>query len=143
MKKTITLFGLCSVGIILSACQTTPQQYNGHIGYQVEQQTPNTATLTYTLATKANQNLDEQKLQRACQSVLGENKTYSIQILSVQERVNEMNHAIDQYARPIGQTRASFGLSNTPDLYNSENYATRQALEAKPSTLRTLRYTCS
>ncbi|EXV40830.1 hypothetical protein ABTE62_18850, partial [Acinetobacter baumannii] len=38
---------------------------------------------------------------------------------------------------------ASFGLSNTPSLNNGEDYATRQALEARPSTLKVVRYTCS
>ena len=31
----------------------------------------------------------------------------------------------------------------SPDLYNSEDYATRQALNTRPSTLRIVRYTCS
>ena len=43
----------------------------------------------------------------------------------------------------IGQTRATFGLSNTPDLHQGENFATRESLEARPSTLHVVRYTCS
>ena len=34
-------------------------------------------------------------------------------------------------------------LSNSPDFNNSEGYATRQALETRPSTLKVVRYTCS
>ncbi|MBH8464257.1 hypothetical protein I8Q97_28690, partial [Klebsiella pneumoniae] len=49
----------------------------------------------------------------------------------------------EHYGIQLGETRASFGLSNTPSLNNGEDYATRQALEARPSTLKVVRYTCS
>ena len=48
-----------------------------------------------------------------------------------------------EFGRQIGQSRTSVGLSNTQGLYSDQDYATRQALEARPSTLRVVRYTCS
>lgn len=62
-------------------------------------------------------------------------------MLSVNEIVNPTQE--EQYGVKIGNSRATFGLSNSPDLNNSEGYATRQALEARPSTLKVVRYTCS
>lgn len=50
----------------LTACQTTPRQYNGVTGYQIENQSSNSATLAYTLSGRADRDLDEDKLQRAC-----------------------------------------------------------------------------
>ena len=76
-------------------------------------------------------------------TVLGTNKTFKLQILSVNEVANPAAMASDRYGRQIGNSRTSIGLSNTPDLHNSEDYATRQALEARPSTLRIVRYSCS
>lgn len=49
----------------------------------------------------------------------------------------------DQFGHQIGNTRAQFAFSNTQDLHSQQNYATLQALEARPSTLQVIRYTCS
>jgi len=100
-----------------------------------------TATLAYTLASRTNQQLDERKLQRACQNVLGAQKVYKLSVLSINEISNPAQQ--EHYGVQLGETRASFGLSNTPSLNNGEDYATRQALEARPSTLKVVRYTCS
>ena len=143
MKKTVQFLGLSFIAFGLAACQSTPQQYNGQVGYRVESQTTNSATLAYSLAGRQNQDLDEKKLQRACQKVLGSNKTYTLQILSINEIANPAAAPSDSYGRQIGNSRTTIGLSNTPDLHSSEDYATRQALEARPSTLRIVRYTCS
>ena len=143
MKKTFQFLGLGFIALGLAACQSTPQQYNGQVGYRVESQTADSATLAYTLAGRQNQDLDAKKLQRACQKVLGTNKTFKLQILSVNEVANPAAITTDSYGRQIGNSRTSIGLSNTPDLHNGEDYATRQTLEARPSTLRIVRYSCS
>ena len=142
MNNTYKLLGLGFMALGLAACQSTPLQYNGNVGYQIESQSPNSATLAYTLAGRQNQQVDERKLQRACQKVLGLNKQYKIDILSISEIANPAIQT-PQYGRQLGQSRTSVSLSNTPDLYNSEDMATRQALEARPSTLSVVRYTCS
>lgn len=142
MKKIkITSLGL--VVLALAACQTTPRQYNGVTGYQIENQSSNTATLAYTLSGRADRDLDSDKLQRACQKVLGANKTYKISVLSVNEIINPQTTDKDQTGVQLGHSRTSFGLSNTPSLNNGEDYTTRQALETRPSTLHVVRYTCS
>ena len=141
MKK-ITFTGLSLVFLALSAWQTTPRQYNGVTGYQIENQTADSATLAYTLSGRANTDLDVNKLQRACKKVLGENKTYKISVLSTNEIINPQI-ADTQSGVQLGHSRTSFGLSNTQSTNSSENYATRQALDTRPSTLHVVRYTCS
>ncbi|MFN0296998.1 hypothetical protein ACKVE0_05580 [Acinetobacter albensis] len=140
--KNYILFLFVGSALGLSACQSTPRPYNGNVGYQIENQSSNSATLAYTLAGRQNQNMDETKLQRACQKVLGMNKQYTINLLTTNEIANPALQT-EKFGRQIGQSRTSIGLSNTPDLHNSEDYATRQALDARPSTLRVVRYTCS
>jgi len=142
MNNTYKLLGLGFMALGLAACQSTPLQYNGNVGYQIESQSPNSATLAYTLASRQNQQVDERKLQRACQKVLDLNKQYKIDILSISDIANPAIQT-PQYGRQLGHSRTSVSLSNTPDLYNSEDMATRQALEARPSTLSVVRYTCS
>jgi hypothetical protein len=140
MKKT-NLFLIISSAVLITACQSTPHQFNGVTGYQIENKTTTSATIAYTLATRNNQDLDEKKLQHACNQVLGIGKTYKISILSVNEIINTAQQ--EQYGVKLGNSRATFGLSNSPDFNNSEGYATRQALETRPSTLKVVRYTCS
>ena len=140
MKKT-NLFLIISSAVLITACQSTPHQFNGVTGYQIENKTTTSATIAYTLAARNNQDLDEKKLQHACNQVLGIGKTYKISILSVNEIINTAQQ--EQYGVKLGNSRATFGLSNSPDFNNSEGYATRQALETLPSTLKVVRYTCS
>ena len=142
MKKT-TLTSLGFIVLALSACQTTPRQYNGMTGYQIENQSAHEATLAYTLSGRADRDLDVDKLQRACQKVLGLNKTYKISVLSSSEIMNPQAAEKNQTGVQLGHSRTSFGLSNTPSLTNGEDYATRQSLETRPSTLHVVRYTCS
>jgi len=139
----ITMASLGLVVLALSACQTTPRQYNGVTGYQIENQSNNSATLAYTLSGRADRDLDNDKLQRACKKVLGENKTYKISVLSVNEIINPQIASTEQNGVQLGHSRTSFGLSNTQSVNSSENYATRQALDTRPSTLHVVRYTCS
>ena len=140
MKKT-NLFLIISSAVLITACQSTPHQFNGVTGYQIENKTTTSATIAYTLAARNNQDLDEKKLQHACNQVLGIGKTYKISILSVNEIINTVEQ--EQYGVKLGNSRATFGLSISPDFNNSEGYATRQALETRPSTLKVVRYTCS
>ena len=140
MKKT-NLFLIISSAVLITACQSTPHQFNGVTGYQIENKTTTSATIAYTLAARNNQDLDEKKLQHACNQVLGIGKTYKISILSVNEIMNPTKQ--EQYGVQLGNSRATFGLSNSPDLNNTEGYATRQALETRPTTLKVVRYTCS
>ena len=140
MKKTNLLI-IVSGTLLVAACQSTPHQYNGVTGYKIENKTATSATLAYTLAARGNSEVDEKKLQHACKQVLGMEKTYKISILSVNEIMNPTKQ--EQYGVQLGNSRATFGLSNSPDLNNSEGYATRQALETRPTTLQVVRYTCS
>ena len=140
MKKTNLLI-IVSGTLLVAACQSTPHQYNGVTGYKIENKTTTSATLAYTLAARGNSEVDEKKLQHACKQVLGMEKTYKISILSVNEIMNPTKQ--EQYGVQLGNSRATFGLSNSPDLNNSESYATRQALETRPTTLKVVRYTCS
>ena len=140
MKKTNLLI-IVSGTLLVAACQSTPHQYNGVTGYEIENKTPTSATLAYTLAARGNSEVDEKKLQHACKQVLGMEKTYKISILSVNEIMNPTKQ--EQYGVHLGNSRATFGLSTSPDLNNSEGYATRQALETRPTTLKVVRYTCS
>ena len=140
MKKTNLLI-IVSGTLLVAACQSTPHQYNGVTGYKIENKTKTSATQTYTLAARGNSDVDEKKLQHACKQVLGMEKTYKISILSVNEIMNPTKQ--EQYGVQLGNSRATFGLSNSPDLNNTEGYATRQALETRPTTLKVVRYTCS
>ena len=140
MKKPNLLI-IVSGQLLVAACQSTPHQYNGVTGYEIENKTPTSATLAYTLAARGNSEVDEKKLQHACKQVLGMEKTYKISILNVNEIMNPTKQ--EQYGVQLGNSRATFGLSNSPDLNNTEGYATRQALETRPTTLKVVRYTCS
>ena len=140
MKKTNLLI-IVSGTLLVAACQSTPHQYNGVTGYEIESKTTTSATLAYTLAARGNSEVDEKKLQHACKQVLGMEKTYKISILNVNEIMNPTKQ--EQYGVQLGNSRATFGLSNSPDLNNTEGYATRQALETRPTTLKVVRYTCS
>lgn len=143
MKKNAALLGFSLMTLALTACQTTPLQYNGMTGYQIENQSTNSTTLAYTLAGRKDQQLDQNKLMRACQKVLGTNQNYQLNILSVNEIINPSLGQHDQKNIRLGNTRASFGFSNTQTNTSSDDYATRQALETKPTTLSVVRYTCS
>ena len=140
MKK-INLLIIVSATLLVAACQSTPHQYNGVTGYKIENKTTTSATLAYTLAARGNRDVDEKKLQYACKQVLGMEKTYKISILSSNEIMNPTKQ--EQYGVQLGNSRATFGLSTSPDLNNTEGYATRQALETRPTTLQVVRYTCS
>lgn len=143
MKIMYQLVGLSCMTMLLAACQSTPRQFNGMTGYQIENKTSSSATLAYTLAGRANDRLDEQKLQRACQKVLGTKSSYKISVLSVNEISNPAMTGQGNSGIALGNTRTSIGLSNTQSMYSTEDLATRQALESRPSTLSVVRYTCS
>ena len=141
MKKIATLMGIGLSTILLTACQSTPQVYNGYAGYQIEDQSDHQATLSYTLAMRTQQGPDQAKLQRACQQVLGNKKNYNLDILSINEIATPQESI--QRGQQIGSTRTSFALSQSPQLHSTENYATRDALNTRPATLSVVRYICS
>ena len=139
--KLLHVFMLTSSTLLIAACQSNPSPYNGVKGYQIEKQTSHSATLSYTLAARSQQQIDQKKLQQACKKVLGTEKNYKTKILSVSEIMNPTKQA--EYGLQLGNSRATFGLSNAPSLNNSEGYATHQALDTQPRTLKVVRYTCS
>ncbi|WP_343578960.1 hypothetical protein, partial [Acinetobacter sp.] len=110
MKKT-NLFFLVSGTLLIAACQSSPHQYNGVTGYQIENKTTTSATIAYTLAAHSNRDIDEKKLQHACKQVLGAEKNYKISVLSVNEIMNPTQQ--EQYGVKLGNSRATFGLSNS------------------------------
>ncbi|MBF7687032.1 hypothetical protein [Acinetobacter rathckeae] len=141
MKKLYATLATSSVVLLLSACQTSPQAYNGHTGYQVEQRTSQDAIINYTLAAKANANSNTAKLQNACKKVLGSQQDYKIEILSNSEIINPANTP-SSYGIGIGQSKTSFELAqinNTTD----QSTAARTALNTHPQTLNVIRYRCT
>lgn len=141
MQAQILIISMLSV-ITLSACQTTAQQFNGKSGYEIVSQSKQTTTLKYTLSANADQAKIQAKLQSACQQVLGSDKTYMINILGSNEVNTQANNPSAQGVN-IGQTRATFGLTNTPSLSGADDYASLQGLETQPRTLNVILYTCS
>lgn len=141
MKKTTALFVIISTVLTISACQTTPQQFNGQSGYQVIEKNEDTATINYVLPTRVDKH--PAKLQAACQKVLGSNKQYKIQILSQIEIPNQPVQTTE-FGKQLGQSRTNIALSDTLGLYSDNNTATtNQALAVKPNALLSIRYTCS
>ena len=141
MNKLAYLFTFISPVLFLG-CQTTAQQFNGKSGYEIVSQSKQTTTLKYTLSANADQAKVQAKLQSACQQVLGSDKTYMINILGSSEVNTQVTNPSAQGVN-IGQTRATFGLSNTPSLSGTDDYASRQGLETQPRTLNVILYTCS
>ncbi len=141
MKQHSFYFTLFTLSM-LTACQTTPKMYNGYSGYQVEQLTNHTATLNYTLAASHRADKEQAKLHAACQAVLGKEKTYTITMLDSQEMItpfHEVRHGIS-----VGPRSTSLSLSNTPkQAHGTDDYATQQALEVRPTVLKKIRYTCN
>ena len=136
MKKVF--FGFSTL-LLLSACQNMPQAYNGTSGYQVESKTSQSAILSYTLAVHANQQINQLKLQNACKKVLGNQKEYSITILSRNEIANPANFRT-QNGVNIGHTQTTFSLVGRQ---GSDNTTTRNTLDTHPETLQVVRYQCS
>lgn len=142
MKMTLKLLGLSAFAIGLTACQNVPQSYNGNSGYQVESKTENSAIISYTLAVHANRVANQNKLQNACKKVLGANQDYKIEILSTNEIANPASIPVSNGVQ-IGKTHTTFGLSNTSSNNNDDDYAMRNAMQTRPSTLTVIRYRCS
>lgn len=139
MQKLSTFLMIGLAATWLSGCQSTAKEFNGQSGFQIIDQTQTTATLSYALS--GNTRNDLAKLQSACQQVLGSQKQYKVNVTNTSEIANVAD--APEFGRQIGQTNTKFGLSNTPDLYNTSSSATNAALEARPSTLRLFRFTCS
>ncbi|MDO4224018.1 MAG: hypothetical protein Q4D05_08355 [Acinetobacter sp.] len=124
--------------MLLTACQSMPQAYNGITGYQVEQKDAQSARLSYTLAAR-NQQVNEQKLQKACKQVLGKQYDYRIQVIEQREILNPQTSQPMKQGVQVGKSSVSVGLM---DLQNTGDYAARQALDVRPSTLTVVRYQC-
>ena len=131
---------MLAMTIIVSGCQTTAHEFNGKSGYQVIEKTATTASMNYILSGQAK--YDHSKLQASCKSVLGADTNYTVNVLNTQEIMNTAVGSVE-YGRPIGNSRTNISLSNTPDLYNSDNPAALDVLNARPAFLRSIRYTCS
>lgn len=139
MKKILLAFALTGCTLTLTACQTTSQPFNGQSGYKIIEQGNGSATLTYALS--GNMRNDDAKLQSACQQVLGSHKTYTVNVTDTSEIINQNNSP--EFGRQIGNSNTKFGLSNTPDLHNSDLSGTTAALDVRPTTLRLIRFTCA
>lgn len=126
--------------ILITACQTTAHVHNGLSGYEIESKSNETAVLSYTLAETNNTRKEQLKLQHACQQVLDRTKKYQIKILSENTMVTPEVKA--QQNIQIGQSKASFGLSNTQSSTSDQTIATNLALDTRPSTLKVVRYLC-
>lgn len=143
MKRNVIILSFSCIAFALTACQSTPSKFNGVTGYEIESMSKENTTLSYTMAGRNNKPVDINKLQKACQKALKENFDYKIQILSITEIANPKNQSSNIQGIRLGQTRTSFGLSNTMNTNSNQNYATNQALENQPSTLQVVRYICS
>jgi hypothetical protein len=139
MKIILCILGLTASTFLLTACQTTSHEFNGQSGYRVIEQSNGSAVMSYALSGSTRN--DAAKLQNACKQVLGTNKTYQVNVTNTGEIINQIESP--EFGRQIGNTNTKFGLSNTPDLYNTDVSGTNAALEARPSTLRLIRFTCS
>lgn len=139
MKKILLAFTFSSFTFALTACQTTSHEFNGQSGYKIIEKGQNYANLSYALS--GNTRHDAAKLQSACKQVLGQHKTYSVKVTNTSEIINSAETT--EYGRQIGNSNTKFGLSNTPDHYNSDLSGTKAALEARPSTLRLINFSCS
>lgn len=126
----------------LTACQSA-QVYNGVSGYQVQSKNAQSAVLSYTLSAR-NAQVNQAKLQGACQQVLGKHKQYQIDILSQQEIVNPQTSREVEHGVSFKEgSNIYFGFSNSPSLHDSQGYATRQALDVQPKMLSVISYRCS
>ncbi len=140
MKKIAFLLGTGLSSLALTACQSTPQPYNGQSGYEILERGANSATLRYTLSGRTSQ--DQSKLKAACRQALGGTKDWNINVMSSNE-ISNTPLLEEQYGRQLGNSRTQISLSNTQDLYNTENPGVRDVLNARPTTLRVIQFTCS
>src|SRR5690606_19838229 len=140
MRRTTAILALAASTLVMSACQTTPHEFNGQNGYKVLERSENTATLSFILSGRPSQ--DDNRLQPACHHVQGYSKKYISQVLSTNEVVIPETKQAD-FGRQIATSHPPTSSSKTPGLYNSEDYGTRQGLEAHPTTVRVIRFSCS
>lgn len=141
MKKIAIATTISSLLLSLSACQSTPQHYNGTTGYQIEQRNSNSAIISYTLATQSGNHINQEKLQNTCKKVLGATQNYRIDILSNSEIINPNNQPAT-YGVGIGQSRTSFELAQINNA-SDQNNAARNALNTHPNILNVVRYRCN
>lgn len=144
MKSTNLLLGL-SVVLLLSACQTI-QPFDGQSGYQREATTKQQeVVVSYVLDAKTNDQTTENKLQKACAKELGLAKGTKAKFKTLYERkfvgVDQSKSLTENQSIPLGNSqRASFGLSSTPKLSNTDNHM--NMLDSKPTVLKKITVQC-
>lgn len=154
MNATITCFGASfgklsltlSIFTLLAGCQAI-QPFDGQTGYQRESGNNSQLLLSYVMDAKTNPQITQTKLQKACSKELGLSvgKTAGIKVIDQQEFVNVNRNvsADSQQTIPLGETRASFGLSSTPKLSNNDNNAKIDMLDNKPVMLKRVTVQCT
>lgn len=140
MNKSISLLGLSTIMLGMTACQNMPQRYNGNSGYQIESQSSQSAVISYTMAVPQNQQPNLKKLENACSKVLSTGHQYNVTILSTNEIANPANMPT-QYGVNIGKSQTSFGLVGKTN--SIDNPTARTALNTHPEMLQVIRYQCN
>lgn len=144
MKSTNLLLGLSAL-LLLSACQTI-QPFDGQSGYQREvSRNSKDVVLSYILDAKSNSQTTQNKLQKACAKELGLAKGSKANFKLLYEKqfvnLNTAKNAQEKQSVPIGNSqRASFGLSSTPKLSNTDN--NMNMLDSKPTVLKQITVQC-
>lgn len=139
--------GLSILGMlgILAGCQAI-QPFDGQTGYQRESGNNSQVLLSYVLDAKSNAQVTQNKLQKACarELGLGVGKTASVKVIDQQEfvNINRSNSADSQNTIALGESKASFGLSSTPKLSNTDNNAKMDMLDSKPTMLKRITVQC-
>src|SRR5690606_5249179 len=103
MRRTTVILALAASALVLSACQTTPHEFNGQYRYKVLESWIFTAALSYILARRSSH--DEYRLLTACKQLLRANKNYDMHVQSTNEVVNPANNQVD-IGLHIGSSRA-------------------------------------
>lgn len=154
MSATITRFaasfGKLSLGLstlsLLAACQAI-QPFDGQTGYQRESNNNNQLLLSYVMDAKSNEQVTQHKLQKACarELGLGVGKPATYKVIDQQEFVNlnRGSTSDSQNTIALGETKASFGLSSTPKLSNTDNNAKMDMLDSKPAMLKRITFQCT
>ncbi len=137
---------IITIVVSLTACQAI-QPFDGQTGYQRESNNNNQLLLSYVMDAKSNEQITQQKLQKACarELGLGVGKTVSYKVIDQQEfvNINRNTSGDNQQTIALGQTKASFGLSSTPKLSNTDNNAKMDMLDSKPAMLKRITFQCA
>lgn len=135
-----------SIALLAAACQSI-QPFDGQTGYQRESTNKSQIIVSYVLDAKTNEQTTHNKLQKTCAKELGlVSGVASYRVIDQQEFVN-INRAVSNQSQqtiPLGSgEKASFGLSSTPKLSNSDNNAKVDMLGSKPIMLKRVTVECA